>query len=67
MMNDDRMINIPIIEAPPVNVILPDVIKLGSSFFTLLIESFTSSLMWSIPMTFPSGPTCGATQGTDNS
>lgn len=39
--------------------------KLGSSFFTLVIESSTSSLMWSIPITFPVGPTCGGTQGPD--
>lgn len=42
----------------PISLTLPDVIKLGSSFFTLLTESSTSSLMWSIPITFPLGPTC---------
>lgn len=40
------------------SVTRPDVIKLGSSLFTLFIESSTSSLIWSIPMTFPRGPTC---------
>ena len=49
-----------ITDISPISVTLPDVIKLGSSFVTLLIESSTSSLMWSIPITFPLGPTCGA-------
>lgn len=47
----------------PISLTLPDVIKLGSSFFTLLIESSTSSLMWSIPITFPLGPTCKSIEG----
>lgn len=42
----------------PISLTLPDVIKLGSSFFTLLMASSTSSLMWSIPITFPLAPTC---------
>lgn len=32
----------------PISLTLPEVIKLGSSFFTLVIESSTSSWMWSI-------------------
>lgn len=44
----------------PISLTLPEVIKLGSSFFTLVIESSTSSWMWSIPITFPLGPTCNA-------